>query len=353
MKNQFTLTIILISFFLSVNAQVKVYDSNNNPVSNVKIFSKDGRLIALSDWKGEIDISNLEFPKKDSIEIYHSKYISKKMVWNDINEKIEIYLKPDSIHKLEEVIITAKKLEYLSLKGYFFSYQIMDNVVLTFSDGIVEYYINLTKEKVIDTRIIESRTFKNNDSIKAFWKRKDHPAVNVISMRPLPPFDFNEEVLLSDWNNYKVEQDGNIKSKNKVIGRITNYNDDSELRIEYFSPENTKKISILGLTSEIKNKTIVEKFNSPTPKIEKIANLDLYYNSEITKKDISVNYELIQGFYIIKKKSLSKDNFKTILNEKEEGEQLSNYLENKTISVIPKFIELMLYKNLELIPNEK
>lgn len=352
MKKQILLTIILFSFITSLNAQIRLYDiDNNNPISNAKIFSKDGRILSISDLNGEINISKVDFTKIDTIEIYHPSYISQKMTWHVLSSKSEIYLNPDPIIELEEVILTAKKPEYFVLKGYFISYQIIDDVALTFSDGIIEYYINLTKEKLVDTRIIESRTFRHIDSIKAFSKRKGNSTFNILST--IPPFSFEEEVLLSDWGKYEMEDGGIIKRKNDVVGKIIDYNDKSELTIEYYSPENTKKTSLLGITSVIKNKTMFEKFNSPIPEIEKITSLGKYYNSDITKKGVTINYELIQDFYTLENAYLSEEKYKSHLSEKVKNEQPNLFLENKTISVIPEFIELKLFNGLEIISNEK
>jgi hypothetical protein len=332
---------------MSANAQLQFLDNNSNlPISNVKIFSKEGKILAISDLKGEINTSKIEFAKKDSIEIYHSNYISKKSIWNEIINISKIQLVPDPITKLDEIILITKKPEYLILKGYFISYQIIDNVALSFSDGIIEYYINLSKKKVVESRIIESRIFKNNDSIKAFSERKGNSTFNILST--IPPFSFYEEVLLNEWDNYETNLNGIISTKNNVIGRITNNSDSSEFTIEYYSPQNTKKTSILGITSIIKNKTISEKFNSASPTIEKISSLGKYYNSSITKKGVSLNYELIQDFHSIEKKYLSKENFKDYRNEAKK-EPTKVYLGNTEISIVPEFIESMLYKNLELI----
>jgi len=350
MKKQNILSLILFAFFISANAQLQFLDNNNSPISNVKIFSKEGRILAISNLKGETTTSKIDFPKNDSIEIYHSNYISKKMIWDDLKNKSKIYLNPDSVTKLEEIVLTAKKPEYLILKGYFISYQIIDDVALSFSDGIIEYYINLNKNKLVDSRIIESRIFKNNDSIKAFSKRKGNSTFNILST--IPPFSFYEEVLLNEWDNYKTDSGGNIKGKNNIIGRITNNSNISEFTIEYNSPQNTKKTSIFGITSIIKNKTISEKFNSASPTIEKISSLGKYYNSDITKKGVSINYELIQDFYITENNYLSKEKFKDY-RKKVKNESINIYIGNTETSVIPKFIELMLYKNLELISNKE
>jgi hypothetical protein len=350
MKKQNILLIILFAFFISANAQLQFLDNYNIPISNVKLFSKEGRILAISNFKGETKTSKITFPKKDSIEIYHSNYISKKMIWDDLRKKSKVYLIADSITKLEEIILTAKKPEFLILKGYFISYQIVDDVALSFSDGIIEYYVNLKKNKFVDSRIIESRVFKNNDSIKAFSKRKGNSTFNILST--IPPFSFYEEVLINDWDNYKTESDGIIKKKNSIIGRITKNSNTSEFTIEYNSPQNTKKTSIFGITSVIKNKSISEKFNSKSPKINNISSVGKYYNSDITKKGVSINYELIQDLYITEKKYLSKEKIKEY-RKKIKNEPKNIYLGNTEISVIPKFIESMFNKNLELISNKE
>ena len=350
MKKQNILSLFLFAFFISANAQLQFLDNNNSPISNVKIYSKEGRILAISNLKGEMTTSKIDFPKKDSIEIYHSNYISKKVIWDEIKNKSKIYLDSDSVTKLEEIVLTAKKPEYLILKGYFISYQIIDDVALSFSDGIIEYYINLNKKKVADSRIIDSRIFKNNDSIKAFSKRKGNSTFNILST--IPPFSFHEEVLLNEWDNYDTSSNGNIKNKNDVIGRITNNSDTSEFTIEYYSPQNTKKTSILGITSIIINKTISERFNSASPTIEKISSIGKYYHSDITKKGVSINYELIQDFYITENKYLSKEKFENY-RKKVKKEPINIYLGNTETSVIPEFIESMLYNDLELVSDKR
>ncbi len=109
----------------------------------------------------------------------------------------------------------------------------------------------------------------------------------------------------------------------------------------------------MGITSIIKNKTIFEKFNSTIPKIETITSLGKYYNSDITKKGVTISYELNQDFYSIESKYLSKENFKNYQSKTVKNEQPNPYVGNQTVSVIPEFIELMLYKDLELLSNTK
>lgn len=349
MKKQIFLAFILIITSVLSNAQIKIIDNNtHNPISNVKIFSKEGRILTFSNMEGILHISNINFSKNDSIEIYHSNYISQKMTWNGMTKNSQIFLNPDPITKLDEVILTAKKPDYLLLRGYYISYQIIDDVALSFSDGIIEYYIDLKKEKLIDTKIKESRTFKNNDSINSFKKRKGNSSFNILST--IPPFNFNEEVLISEWSKYEVSESGDINRKNKTIGQVINDQNMSEFTIEYYSPHNTKKVSLFGIKSVVKNKTIYEKFNSQTPKIDKIKSIGKYYNSDITQKGVTINYELIQDFHSMEKEYLTKGQVDDYLSLEEKN---NLFLGNKSFSVMPEYIESMLYKELELITDKK
>ncbi len=74
--------------------------------------------------------------------------------------------------------------------------------------------------------------------------------------------------------------------------------------------------------------------------------------SDITFEDLQ-NNELIEEFYSKEGSYLSKEKYKNYPKENNKNEQPNPYLGNKTISVIPDFIELMLHKELDLISDTK
>ena len=96
--------------FVTSYSQILVIDINTKtPISNVKLFSKKGQILTVSNLRGEINISTINLVKGDSIEIYHPDFISEKTTWGDLSEKAETYLTPSPITNLEEVVITGKK----------------------------------------------------------------------------------------------------------------------------------------------------------------------------------------------------------------------------------------------------
>ena len=331
---------------LPLKAQIKIQDINTQKtISNAKIFSKRGEIIGISNLQGNIKIpKRTSLKKTDTIEVFHSNYISKKLTWNKVLENSLILIKPDTITKLEEVIVLANKAECLILKGDFISYQIIDNVPLTFSNGIIEYHIDLKKKKFIKSNIIESRTFKNFDSIKKFNAQKGNSTRNILSS--IPPFSFYEEIILSDLDKFKVSNDSVITKKETVIGSLKKEDSKTILSIQYHSPERPKNISLLGVKSTINYKIINESFDSSFPKLEKILSINKYYNSDITKKEITINYELIQNFYTIEKKTMSKEQYKDYIKE---GPNLKSNTVNKANLKIPNSIKSLLFKELKQI----
>lgn len=337
--------IFFFSFVISYGyGQVTIIDSNtNHPISNAKIFTQGGRIITVSNLEGLISTSGLNLNRSDSIEIYHPNYISNKTTWENFNKKDLSYLIPTQFNDLPEVLISGKKAEYMILKGYYVSYQIIDSVPQSFSDGIIEYYIDLKKEKVVDERIIESRVFKNTSFIKKKRNTSFNLGANIL------PFNFKEEILLSDWNKYDVKENGEIIRNEKIVGKKSS-GDQTDITIVYNSPENPKKRSLFGMESIIYNHTLSEKFESSTPKIKGIKSLSKYYNSSITQKGITFNYELVQDFYVLDKNFLSREKYKSLERQQENPVEIeTNFWEQPFSSAIPLFLKTMFHNQLELI----
>ncbi len=344
---RYYLTALITSLIIiTSNAQLKVKDANTNkPISNVKVFSKKGEILGISNLKGIIKISKkLKAQVTDTLEIFHPNYFSKKIVWSNVDKNLTVHLDSPPITKLDEVIIKTKKIDYVILKGTFISYQLVDNIPISFTDGIIEYHINLQKKKLIKTKITKVRLFKNYPKIKLMSKQKKN-TVNTIINTALP-FNFKQEVLIADWDKFTITNDSIIRKKNSVIGSLHKNDSESVLSIQYHSPENPKEISLLGIKSKINNEIINERFASKKPRINKIVNINRYYNSNITKKDVSLNYELIDNFYTLEKKEFSKENYKVFLKNNSELKIVNpNLKAQKT----PSFITNLLFKELKLI----
>ncbi len=341
------LILVLCLSSISLKAQIETKDLNTNaPISNVKLFSKEGKIIGISNLKGEIKISKkVHLQRTDSVEVFHSSYYSKKALWEEITNTSLILMEPDPVTKLDEVILSAEKPEYLLLKGNFVSYQIIDDVPLVFTDGIIEYYINLKKNKLVKSKILKSRIFRNQESIKSFSEEKGNSTRNILST--LPPFNFNQEVLVSNWEKFDVSDNGIIKRGDSVIGNQKKDESNTVLSIQYYSPENPKKISLFGIKSTINNEIITENFDATSAELESITSVNRYYNSDLARKDITIHYELVENFYTTESKILSKENFQ---NQLKKTVNPQNYLVEDEVSYeIPSFIKSLLFDQLVLV----
>jgi hypothetical protein len=348
-KYLFFLLFLLIS--LVVNSQVKfVNRATEQPISNVSLLSNVGKIIGVSDTYGKINIAdiNSEFVivDSDTIEAVQPDFISQKLTWNDLKKTNIIYLSP--LKNIEEVVVTGKKQEFLMLRGYFFSYQSVDDIPEAFSDGMVEYYISLTKNKIVGFNIKENRTFERKDSTQ---KKK------IIQFEITPnisPLSFSQEWILKSRNNSKnnyVSGDY-IVQKSDTVGKVINNGDDTAFYIEFCTPEKPKEFSLFGLHVRTVNDVLSENFSS-VPSFTTLKTLSSYEKSYITLKKSTKKYVVIKNFYVLDKKFLSKENFKD-LNAKSnhsntESNYSSNFWEDPGLPDIPSFIVERLNKELVLI----
>ena len=177
MKKYYILNCIFI--FGIINAQTFLNNVNKQIVPNVTVLSKLGQVLGVSNKEGKIDFQKIETDFEpigsDSIEIIHSNFENQKMTWKGLKDKSIILLEP--INDIEEVILTAKNPEYLILKSYFISYQLIDNEPQSFSDGVIEYYVSLTKNKIVNYNILSTRIYKNIPVINNLF---DYPFIYLL-----------------------------------------------------------------------------------------------------------------------------------------------------------------------------
>jgi hypothetical protein len=315
------------------------------PISNVKVFNRNGNILGISNIKGNIKSKVYEIKKSDSLSIFHSDFTVENLTYKELVDREKIFLKPTQIKNLEQVLITGKKPRYLKITGYFLSYQLIDNLAQSFSDGIIEYYIDLKRNKIKTYNIKDSRLFKNKKWIKELEKKKS----NVISLlgSNILHFNFSEEILLNEWED-RSKKFKDILNKNEV-GAFHSDTTSSVLTIEYYTPQNPRRISFLGLETVVDHYLIREKFISKTPDIEKLESVSKYYSSKLKKKDQEIDYQLEQDFYVIDFNYLNKEQYKLEteqLNQILETNFSTNYWE-ENFGLIPPNIENKLYNNME------
>lgn len=142
--------ILLISF--SLKSQFKIVDkSNQNPISNVEIYNRNGVFIFSADDQGMIpSINNEEYP------IYISHFL-----YNHVEVKSPeklISLTPKSI-MLDNVEVKTSNLKYLILEGFYRGFQTKNDSLDIYIEAKINWIVSSNDFKNIGYEVLESRFF--------------------------------------------------------------------------------------------------------------------------------------------------------------------------------------------------
>lgn len=313
----------LIFLFAFFNGQeITVIDESKHVITNVKAINEDGEIIGITDLKGNINLNNKNFKE---LEFFHSDYNSLKL--HTIINKDSITLQNIKTNNIEEVLIQKNDKKYLNLYAFFISYQLIDETPQSFTDGIIVYTINTKTKKLKKTKILNQRILKNIDFLNKFYKENPNRTFSVGSN--ITPLTFYEELINS--NDIKIENNQIIFFKpNYTIQKSPNL----KLTLEYNSPLNTKKQSLLGLKSEVTNHTISEIFKGSEMNLKDLQSISKYYKSKISQKDFSYQYELIQDIYIFKPEFTDNEeisNFDNSIFTNQIPETIKKLIQEKTL----------------------
>lgn len=318
MNKIFVFAFILINIFIKAQNLI-IVDENKKAIPNVKALSENGEIIGISDLNGNLKLSNNNFK---NLELFHNNYNLSFVNPKSMNDSI--ILKDLNVKNIDEVIIKSQNKKYLNLYAFFISYQLINNIPQSYTDGIIIYTLNTKSQKIKKEKIIKQRFFKNIEFLNQFYKENPNKTFSVGSN--IVPFSFYEELINS--NDVKLENNNiQVFEKNYKIDNDKNLTID----IEYNSLANTKKQSLFGLKSEVTNHNVTEVFKSSTLTLKDLKSISKYYKSNITQKDYSYKYELVQNIYTIKPEyndndeiisdtaeefqNLIPDNIKSLINE--------------------------------------
>jgi hypothetical protein len=300
--------IVFILFFTSSNSQVFQDSLLNYTIPFVEIYSDTGNFIGTTDEKGEITPRLLEeIEKSQTINLYtsHILYENKKIKLHNLNKNNRIKLNPITSN-LKEVTINYDKIKkkYLKLNCYFRSYQINNDRVHYFMDGIADIYINTKNNKSKVNKIITNRTFENKNI-----KQLDEKGPFQVIFKPIGVPTVNEKILFSELiKNYTLDSISNnkinIKNKsNKMIGFLSNSELDKSLNIQlkFISEENPKVMNVLGNESILYNYNINTNFSTSYKNMRNLISYRELRNYKLkNRKD--ANYQkvdLINEIYIL------------------------------------------------------
>lgn len=224
-------------------------------------------------------------------------------------------------NNLPEVTVVGSKYnkpEILVLKGYYRSYQLEDSIPKYYTDGIVEYYISKKRKKGLKNRVIEYRSYRNEELVK-----KEKQRANMVSMVVAGVPYINSLTIIDDLDkNYSIQQLSDhqiIKRDNSTVGIIRTNKplNRVQIDIDLIAPQKEKTRSLFKYTSKITHINITENYSFQG--LSKLSKDNLESRKEYRqiyfkhKKDKDfVEIDVIHEFYVLEKRYLTKEELKDI-----------------------------------------
>jgi hypothetical protein len=141
---------------LSASAQIYLRDSRSEqPIPYAQILNASGTNIATTDVDGRLPDDLGE----TAISIQHIAYHPVTFTAEQLQEGKDLYLTPME-YGLQDATVTETRKEYILLRTYFRDYAHNDTCMITFTDGYIDFLINLKKKKT--TRQILSVVVRRN-----------------------------------------------------------------------------------------------------------------------------------------------------------------------------------------------
>ena len=165
----FILIIFIFCIECKLIAQIQILDAEKHiPIPYVEIYSSDGDLIGLSDNKGMVSSDYIEIIRqleKDYISFNHISY-NEIIIPNDDFDLLQTIKMTPKLFTLDEVQVIARKKarkkEYIKIDAYYRSFQINDDIVKYYEEGMVSYYLSSDATKVWHV-VSENRSFINKN----------------------------------------------------------------------------------------------------------------------------------------------------------------------------------------------
>lgn len=340
--------LLVLSFYcFSQEKEVIFIDSESNfPIQGIQIFTDRGNFIGSSDINGSLFINtkSLQDFNINSIYTFNDKYSTRIFQINNLPFKCSLSLRKEI--SLDEVIVSKKtNKEDVVLKGFFRSWQLVNNKLVKYGDGVIYYKIP-NNEEINDfntgiKKFIENyRTFKI-DSIKSKSK--------IISFRGLDDY-LSVDIPIRNI----IERLSNIYSVKKINDYYSDvYEGDSKIGFVKYNDNFPTELNIKhNFEDNEKIKILFWKFSGSYNNIEKWRQLNdkkylkyLFYNSKnikIDKEKKEINIETTTEIFIddtiYEIKELPKI-FKSKL-DKDKSFYSSNYWENLTMkNPLPEYIK--------------
>ena len=308
----FILIIFIFCIECKLIAQIQILDAEKHIlIPYVEIYSSDGDLIGLSDNKGIVSSDYIEIIRqleKDYISFNHISY-NEIIIPNDDFDLLQTIKMTPKLFTLDEVQVIARrkarKKEYIKIDGYYRSFQINDDIVKYYEEGMVSYYLSSDATKVWNV-VSENRSFINKNI-------KDKVRfVGLVVIWVGPPRLGNKLTIKYLEKKYDIQaaperfKSFTINLDQKKIGRIEPYQNQerSLLEITFINKDKPEEFRLFAyhMINEYDNRFAI--YN--TTSLDSMNNENLSYCKRITsgafkhKKDKKYKHvEAIDEFFVI------------------------------------------------------
>ncbi len=317
-------------------SQIVIFDTiNKSPIPNVSVVLGSNKFTTISDLDGSVLITKELLNNDNTISFSHISYQPKFVKIIYLKQNDTIFLTPIA-RTLNDVVVSSNTIkDYLVLKGFYRSYLFNDNIVYGYSDGIVEYYINLKKNEVsrnsLSNKIISNRLyvrkFENNVKNNLFIKIGN-------SVNPSLP------IIIKQSLSHIIST---IKNNNDTNELTNNIGNSIKVNYDLLKSENNIR-NIFGIRIELLKNNSSEEFSDGRLNPLYLKSISNNSRTKISLK--SEGYlkgyfsETLQEFYVLKSNYISEETYRKIKTSKSFQIPNSNNIEI-----------LMEYKNKFNLPN--
>ena len=314
--------ILIFSGELAVG-QIHLIDKQDNfPIPFAQLFSEGGRLVGTSNINGIVNVRSLSKFINDSsrIVIEHISYNNLSIPFDSL-KNIDTLRLPERPMLLPEVTVgvKTKSPDILVLKGYFRSYQLEDSIPKYYTDGIVEYFISLSKKKPLRMKVLDHRSFRN----EALVKKEKLRAYMVSMVSAGVPYIYSLTALQELDKSYSLkrlsEHEYAIRHDSATIGivRISKPLNIIRVGVDLIAPQKAKTEKLFNYISKITKIDITANYSFQKFSRLSKENLEsrkeyrrIYFKHKKEKKFTKI--DVIDEFYVLKKWYLSKADLRNI-----------------------------------------
>ena len=326
MKKLYVIAFVMLICCLPCYSQIHIIDeSDNSAVAYAQLVSDSGAFIGSTDSLGRYagDVPQ-------SFSVQHVGYATKRFMRADIKDG-RIYLCPANI-QMDNVTVTAKKKEYIRLKGYFRAFQLCDSILKYYTDGIGEYYVSL-KKRAVELNVLGSRYLKNDSLMQ-------------LDRKSLNKSDYTISYPVLDG----VTLFGKSGKENHIMVRTDSVHSTKRVEADWLAGKGQKSHTLFGYTSTLVNSYTTEVYRMQ-PDFQSFMDLmyrkdyrRLYYKHKKDEKPKML--DLVYEIYVTEAEYVSKDQVKGLKKENlnVSSEDIPLFRDNYHIPKLSHVMETMISK---------